>query len=287
MGNVLCAAIFWLGAGIALALAQSQTPEEFEVASIKPSPPPETTPIVSILSRPGGRWSAENVTVVDLLRYAYPEYSSDGQIVGAPDWTQVSRFHVNAVAEGSPPAQSYRLKVKALIRERFAFNYHVEQRPIEIYVLNTVRPDGQLRGALQPATIDCEAWRASLAKGSEAVEPLTPSGKPACRMSTQREGAAILLSSGSRTMDAIASVIEGFIQPKLPVRNGTQLMGQFYGELRFAIPQNTLNATGTEPETREQTLIDGLREQWGLKVERSRLQTDVMVIDRVERPSPN
>ena len=69
MGNAFCAAMLWLSAGVALAVAQSPAPAAFEVASIRPSPPPETTPIVSMGSRPGGRWSAENVTVVDLLRY--------------------------------------------------------------------------------------------------------------------------------------------------------------------------------------------------------------------------
>ena len=56
----------------------------FDAASVKPSPPPETTPVVSAGPQQGGRWIATNADIIWLVRGAYPEFAMRGRIVAAP-----------------------------------------------------------------------------------------------------------------------------------------------------------------------------------------------------------
>jgi uncharacterized protein (TIGR03435 family) len=66
-----------------------------------------------------------------------------------------------------------------------------------------------------------------------------------------------------------------------PVVDRTGLKGNFGFELKFA------PATSTTPDPDRPHLITALQEQLGLKLEASRAPIDVLVIDSVEKPSPN
>lgn len=60
-------------------MALSAQQPAFEVASVKPSPPIDTTPVVRFGPQPGGRWIATNATLAMLIEYLYPEYSLHGR----------------------------------------------------------------------------------------------------------------------------------------------------------------------------------------------------------------
>jgi uncharacterized protein (TIGR03435 family) len=66
-----------------------------------------------------------------------------------------------------------------------------------------------------------------------------------------------------------------------PVIDRTGLNGNFGFELKFA------PATNPNPDPDRPHLITALEEQLGLKLEASRAPLDVLVIDRVERPTEN
>jgi hypothetical protein len=85
MRVVLCLLVYAL-AGVPIASAQG-----FEVASIKPSPPPPGNPfgfpVIGIIRfEPGGRVTATTATVRELIRRAYDRQDSltIGRIPGAP-----------------------------------------------------------------------------------------------------------------------------------------------------------------------------------------------------------
>ena len=118
-----------------IAAAQERAPA-FEVASIKLSPPPTMTPGGGVTMtfgagpRPGGRWVGTNATLAMLLQSAYGGFSLPGQIVGLPDWGNVTRFEVNAIAAGDPPRDQMNEMVKQLLAERFKLKVHMEPREI-------------------------------------------------------------------------------------------------------------------------------------------------------------
>src|SRR5262245_47746263 len=100
VGTALAAALW----GVApLLLAQQATGDlnpSFEVASVKHNKSGDTG--VRILFQPGGRFTAENITLQFLISAAYgdPRPLADFQIVGGPKWITSDRFDVIAKAEG-------------------------------------------------------------------------------------------------------------------------------------------------------------------------------------------
>ncbi len=66
-----------------------------------------------------------------------------------------------------------------------------------------------------------------------------------------------------------------------PIVDRTGLQGSYGFALKFA-PVGAANADLEHPE-----LVTALREQLGLKLEASRAPVDVLVVDSVEKPTPN
>src|SRR5215831_1286466 len=115
-------------ASIALApSAQSRDPK-FEVASIKPNKSGSNR--VNLNPLPGGRFTAVNVSVMDLVAAAYgnglpfPRSS----ILNAPAWMSRDRFDIVAKAEGNPAVEEIARMLRPLLAERFHLSLHEETR---------------------------------------------------------------------------------------------------------------------------------------------------------------
>ena len=94
----------------AVAVVSSQV---FEVASVKPNKSGVTS--VSMRMQPGGRLNLLNVTVLDIIRFAYAVQPF--QIDGGPSWLESERYDVLAKVEGEiaplPPGQIGPVQVMA------------------------------------------------------------------------------------------------------------------------------------------------------------------------------
>jgi uncharacterized protein (TIGR03435 family) len=85
----------------AQAPAPTQSGPAFEVASVKPGAPDWRFGGHRVT--PGGHWSSQNSTVVEIMQQAHPEFSFPGGIVGGPRWSREARFTINARASGAAP----------------------------------------------------------------------------------------------------------------------------------------------------------------------------------------
>jgi uncharacterized protein (TIGR03435 family) len=162
----------------------AQTPTEqgapaattFEVASIKPNPSGDFRR--GIGPGPGGRFSAINVPLRDLMTFAYgiPTAFANLQIVGGPAWIENEKFDVDARAPGGvlPPAQVGAM-VRALLEDRFKLVVHRETRELPIYNLVIDRDDKRLGPRLVASTVDCDARRAAARAGGAPPPPAAPS----------------------------------------------------------------------------------------------------------------
>src|SRR5687768_10684528 len=115
-----------LTAGTAGLVGQELPTPTFEVASVRQnvSGPGSTF----IQRRPGGSFAAGNVTVRDLILYAFDVQRY--RIVGMPDWAGTERFDI-AAKTGREPAPTppggiseEALMLRALLVERFALLVH-------------------------------------------------------------------------------------------------------------------------------------------------------------------
>jgi uncharacterized protein (TIGR03435 family) len=279
-----------------LAAAQGQQAKPaFEVASIKPN---NSGAVRNGIFMPRtDRFQQNNATLRQLVRSVYRRRAFETpQVVGGPGWVDSDRFDITAKIEdgagtleqlyipdgkGSPGRAL--LMLRTLLEERFKLVVHQETRDLPIYALTLARSDGKLGPKLVRSDVDCEKVIADLADAIRKTgrPPVGPPGQaPPCSTGgppgkftgndiTMQMFADVLISSVNR-MDAVDRVVV----------DRTGLSGGFDLALDWTPDELSAAASGT-------SIFTALQEQLGLKLEPARGPVDVIVIDRVERPTPD
>ncbi len=249
------------------ALAAQSASSPFEVVSVKRAG--SGTFPVGPEARPGGAFLATNVALERVIRFAYnlPDY----QIVGGPAWVRDERFDIEAKAGRDVPTEELRRMVQALLADRFRLVIRREQREMPIYTLLHARDDRRLGSNMRQSPADC----GSPTGPKETMEERrTPNGG----VTTRRTCAA---------MAALISSLSGALQS--PVDDQTMLTGRWDSELSFTGERrrgaDAASAAGDPNDA--PALFTALQEQLGLKLEADRGPVEVLVIDSVERPTPD
>ena len=244
----------------------AQQPLQFDIASVKERA--DVTRARYQVDRRAGRLLA-SLPARNLVQLAYPEMFDTERIVGGPFWLDRLQFDIEAKfdpkvlelrpspASGDgpmniPPAVSEMMG--ALLRERFNLKTHVEDREVDIFALVRARADGQLGPGLHPSTAEC---------------PTQPTFPPKCGVKTV-DGKAV--GTGATVKDLLIVVsLRG--QADRPMRDSTGVDGRF--DFTIDSPQG------------EHSVLSVLPKDFGLKVESRRVKEPVLIIDRMERPTPN
>lgn len=144
-------------------LDQPADRDRFDVASVKPNKSGGIPNVIGLF--PGGRLTATNVALRELIRLAYDLQPS--QLVGGPDWINSSRFDVAARADvaGRPSLAM----IRSLLAERFQLTTHRETRELPTYALVMARADRRLGPRLQVSRVDCSRWGGESARRRPAV----------------------------------------------------------------------------------------------------------------------
>jgi uncharacterized protein (TIGR03435 family) len=257
-----------------------QRPPTFEVASIKASDSTETSG--GSVFQPNGRYMAHNVTVRDFIAEAYRVRSF--QIVGTPDWTKVDRFEIVAKAQDAadsqplpqpngayaPPPAPF-LRLQTLLKDRFRLIVHTEQREGPAYTLVLARNDKRFGPNVSQRTVPCTAPQS------------TPAPREFCGGIRRISG---LFTARGATMAQLASGLSAVLSRPVFDRTDIDSLVDFdlrWTPLTVATPSPNSD-TQTDPET---SLFTALQEQLGLKLEATKGPVDVLVIDHVERPTPD
>ena len=251
-----------------LAAAQAPSPVSpaFEVASIKPSALRDTR---MRIIWPRGRFSSANATMRQFVGAAYvlPAF----RIEGGPGWFDTDRFNIEAtVAADTVMAQprgmpeAIRLMMQTLLADRLMFAAHWEKKPQTIYMLVRTKPGGASGPNLQKSNADC----AALFAGRRPGDPLPPVALCGNQRTPGR------WTAGSLPMTQLADTLESMLQQVVVDR--TELAGAFNVDLTWAADP----ATAPGP-----SLFTAIQEQLGLKLEATKAPVDVLVVDRLERPS--
>ncbi|HJZ99439.1 MAG TPA: TIGR03435 family protein [Candidatus Solibacter sp.] len=118
-----------------VALAQT-APASFEVATIKPTPPPDMSGGKVMIRFGCGndpvRVDCSGITLKDMLTRGYK--LKNYQVTG-PAWIESERYDVKAkIPDGAKPEQLPEMW-KSLVTERFGISAHTEKRDLPIYAL--------------------------------------------------------------------------------------------------------------------------------------------------------
>ena len=272
---------------------QQVSPPRFELVSIKPvAPAPIDEPALGMPGAflPGGRYGAFNVELEITLHRAYPQFAKPGLLI-APEWISREKFDIDARAGTDVPIPRMRLLLRQLLVDRFAMQSHTEMRLVDTYQLVLARADGKLGPRVRPASAVCDEWNAWVAAHvDESIghigappQPKQPAGAIPCGMTAGvRDGTSIrTVSFGGAHLSDLAPMLTGFVGRTVTDRTG--LTGRFDIELEWAdIPLDPGNADGVGG-----SLANALEDQLGVKLQRAREMAEVLVVDRIERPTPN
>ena len=290
-----------MGAGLLLLpfashVMRAQTPPvstdkpKFEVAAVRENTSNDGKVMIGI--QPGGRFTAVNVPLWDLIRQAFAVQRT--QIVGAPDWTEQARYDITAKAEGdipgagpgSPPGPLH-FMLQDLLADRFKLRAHRETRELPIYALTLARSDKKLGTGLRPSTVDCAAMRGRGGRMGPPPGFPPPGDRPQCGMRV----APNQVVAGAATIAQLTQMLSQFTQRIVIDRTG--LAGAFDIDLTFTpetMPQGP-PPPGAPPlpsvDPNGPSLFTAVQEQLGLKLEADRAPVEVLVIDHVERPTPD
>jgi uncharacterized protein (TIGR03435 family) len=241
-------------------LPAQQVPKEpltFAVATIKPSKPDA----VAATQIRGNRFVTEGTTFVDVFKYAYSVHP--GQLVGGPEWLRTEKFDIVAdpETEKRPTSDQMKALVQQLLMERFHVVMHHEQKILSVYALVKTAETPKLTNS----TGD-------------------PSGIPVVGYSPNGE-----LQVGNATMGNFATFLQRFVLDR-PAVDQTGIAGRFDLLLRWT-PDNVREGgkpgdSGEDPSA-PPSLFTAIKEQLGLKLQPTKAETDVFLIDRAEHPSEN
>ena len=247
----------------------------FDVVSIKPNTSGDTR--VTNRVQPGGRYTATNITLRQLIRDAYRV--QEFQIVGGPGWMNLDRFDIVAKAEGNPSVGLMARMRQTLLTDRFKVVTHTETREMPVYAL-IVKQTGKLGPKLRPSSERC-------GDPSKPASQLQP-GQVPCGIS----GGAGRLSTRGTPMTEFAHFLS--FNTDRAVLDRTGLTGPFELELEWTPdplqaprPTSGDGLAGASDLDSLPSLVTALQEQLGLKLEPARGPVDVIVIEHAERPAPD
>lgn len=271
----------------------------FAVASIRlntsgPIFTAATVPRVAL--QPGGRLTVRNNSLHELLVVANGVL--DYQVAGGPDWVRSDRFDIDARGDAELIQDDARSMLKTLLIDRFKLATHTEVRTLPIYALTMARADRRVGAQLRPSSADCAPPTPPAGLPPIPPPPAPPPGQQMTLLNNRWPRpcpmiyAPGFISARAMGMDEFAARLIQLVDR--PVLDRTGLGGNFDFELQFTPEFGPASAAftpapppGQPPTPTAPSIFTSVQEQLGLKLESQRGPVDVVVIDRVERPTEN
>jgi uncharacterized protein (TIGR03435 family) len=246
---------------------------KFAVASIRPADPNQEGARLGPI--PGGGLRVNNWSLAGLITFAYN--IRDFQLSGGPGWISSTRFDILAKPERPEGPADFsgmtleqhttmigrlRERTRHLLAERFQLVFHRDSKELPVYALIVPKGGHKLRASAEGGNQHMRAGRSQI----------------------NAEGA---------TTEMLAETLSRMVGRK--VLNQTGLAGKFDFELAWTRDYGTsLPGKLTHPNDPDPSEIPGavsvftaIQEQLGLKLESTRGPVEIIVIDRVEKPSEN
>jgi uncharacterized protein (TIGR03435 family) len=232
----------------------------FEVATIKPSNPDKPQG-KRILMQPH-RFSTTSMSLNDLITYAYGIHAR--QIVGGANWMASDRWDILAEpeAQGAPNRAQLKTMVQSLLADRFQLAFHHDTKELSVYAIVVAK------------------------NGPKLVKSAgDPNGLPGMFF----RGLGNLPATNA-SMAELASLMQEAVLDR-PVIDQTGISGKFDLELRWTPDETQFEGHGAnvrrDAPDAPPDLFTAFQQQLGLQLKPIRAAVDVLVIDRVERPSEN
>jgi uncharacterized protein (TIGR03435 family) len=271
-------------------------PLEFEVASIKPAPPPAPGQINLGIHVDGAMVRCTSLTLKDYIRIAFRV--KDYQVVG-PEWIASERYDISAKLPEGGKREQVGDMLQTLLVNRFQIKMHHESKEFPVYALTVAK--GGLKMTESP--IDPDADSSNGGKGATNVDVSGGGGRGV--VVTYGRGSYFTIGDdqlvGKKlTMVYVADLLARFVER--PVVDMTGIAGTYDFKLEF--PHDDFQAMMVRAGTAAGVSIPLQARQWaatigddalftvvqtvGLKLDARKAPLDVLVIDQAQKtPSEN
>jgi len=239
---------------------------EFELASVKQN----TTNgnVDGWPRRSGDLVTMHNTQVYSMIYYAYHLHGRY-QMVGYPDLPDPWRWwDIDARIGRDATEVELRLMMQSLLEDRFKLKAHRETREIPEYELTVGK--GKLKlspGSEEPMNITIEDRHYTQPKGT-------------CGGSMWNDGTHLVCHAA--TIEQIVAQASGFLQA--PVADRTELTGTYDVHIHFVDDRQRMKNPDLADEP---SIAQAFQEELGLKLEKGKGPVEVLVIDHMEKASPN
>jgi uncharacterized protein (TIGR03435 family) len=235
---------------------------QFEVATIKPSRSGEAGGTLRV--SPSGLVNLTNFPVMLVIQFSYNVPRR--QISGGPSWLESEKFDIvgKPDREGTPSMSQLRAMLLNLLADRFQLSVHHEKKELSVYALTVAKAGPKL-------TED-----SGKPNGLPTFSGRGPQGR----------------SVQNSTMAEFASDLQGTLADR-PVVDQTGLGSKRYDFILKWTPNAfAMNgATGAPPAADNPDappdIFAAIQQQLGLKLESTKAEMDVIVVDDIEKPSEN
>ncbi len=264
-------------------LGQPAEPPRFAVATIKRNPSREPLSMAVALGvgyRPGGRLVATNAPVRMLIWRSYAVQPF--QVVGGPQWIDTDGYDIEAKPESPVDQARMWLMLQTLLADRFHLAMHRDTRELPVYDLKAVKDPSHLP---KPERECSETLGPPPGRGE-------PRPKPPCGPGTVSAGTGAAAVGISVTMPDLAKYLSTLLGREVIDKTG--YTDRFALHVEFALDDVLAGLPSPKPidssapaADSKPSLFTALQQQLGVKLESSKGPVDVLVIDRVERPTEN
>ncbi|MGD1069242.1 MAG: TIGR03435 family protein [Bryobacteraceae bacterium] len=237
----------------------------FEVATIKPSQPDAKGS--SILVGRGGSnlFTTTNTTLKDLIVFAYGLHAR--QVTGGPAWIENDKYDLSGKPDldGIPNVDQLKAMLQQLLTERFQIASHREKKELSVYAITVA--------------------------------------KTGLKINKTENGGGNLPGFGGRgpgnifVRNSNMTEFAGFLQSRIvdrPVVDQTALTGKYDFSLKWtpdasepAVPGQPAAAPAATDADAPPDLFAAFQQQLGLRLESTKAPVEVLVVDKVEKPSDN
>lgn len=281
-GWALIALVSILAMPVAVAGTQGASDPRFEVASVRQNTSDQQGMAFRLL--PGGRLRVSNHSLRWLVARAY---GRDIRVVlEGPDWIDHDRFDIEATFDNDPGEDQSRVlaMLRSLLADRFQLRVRIEERESRYYALRLANQARGIGDGIRPSTVDCEAYRERLERGSRPNRD-----GPHCGYRFRLDSSGLLEVGGTLTVAEFARYLQRDVGGL--VQDETGLSGLFDIALTFKPDRSTFGGFGggfsTSASADGLPLFAALEQQLGLMLESRGGRVEMLVVEHAQRPSPN
>jgi uncharacterized protein (TIGR03435 family) len=243
----------------------------FEVATIKPSKPEESfSMLVGRRGAPANSLTTTGTSLSDLIKFAYGLHSR--QIIGAPAWFESEKYDVvgKPDVEGTPSVDQVKTMMQKLLADRFQLAFHHEKKELSVYAITVANTGIKM-----------------------TKDENNPNGLPGIQ-----GGGVRGMNVRNATMAEFAefaNLMQAITLDK-PVVDQTGLGSARWDFILKWTPDSSqsgfVRAGQNDPPSADSAdappdLFTAFQQQLGLKLVSTKAPVDVLVIDKVEKPSAN